>query len=280
MAHPYILGASPGYQIQSSWPYSGPYSAAMARGPSHGSGSSEYTDYSASTSGSGNGEYGMEFSPCSDTMGSYPYFSTADTSSYTTGGQGYNTYNQGDDSGFQYQYYDFILGEGAGQGSYWQLKAGYTPSATLPERMAYDQNADVPRSANDASGQHVCLEPFCNSNPFRRKADLQRHYMHIHRDVSQKKAFHCDWKKCQRFKEPFFRLDHCRDHYRDYHNEDILRRGANNESNEWWQSRNVDRKWWRCPKCLSRIYVKSDGFDCAKCKTKCESDRRKLRGYN
>lgn len=136
-----------------------------------------------------------------------------------------------------------------------------------------------PRSANDASGRHVCLEPLCNASPFRRKADLQRHYLHRHRDVTQKKPFPCDWKKCQRSKEPFYRLDHCREHYRDYHNEDILRRGSHKETKEWWKNRNVDSKWWRCAKCLSRISIDSNGFECAKCKTACEPERQRLRGY-
>ncbi|KAI0012271.1 hypothetical protein F4779DRAFT_83034 [Xylariaceae sp. FL0662B] len=298
-AHTYILGgASSGYADQSSWPAS----TAMTRGPSHESGSSEYTDYSASTSGSGQGQYETAFSPSSDATGSYAYFGVADTVNYVTGGQGYNAYNQGEeDPGFQYQYYDFIpYGEG-GQGPYWRLKAGYAPSAALPARIAYEQNIDVPRSAaaadnsngnnnkknnnnSDTSGQHVCLEPFCDARPFRRKADLQRHYAHMHRAASQKPAFPCDWKRCQRHREPFFRLDHCREHYRDYHSEDLLRRGGQgprrDESPDWWRRRNVDPRWWRCPKCLARIHVDADGFDCARCGVQCEPERRRLRGYD
>lgn len=136
-----------------------------------------------------------------------------------------------------------------------------------------------PRSADDHSGKHVCLEPYCNASPFKRKADLQRHYLHKHRDANQKKPFPCDWKKCQRSKEPFYRLDHCREHYRDYHMEDLLRRGSNKETPEWWDSRNVNPEWWRCAKCLSRIPIDGKRFECSKCKTTCEPERRKLRGY-
>ncbi|KAI1105104.1 hypothetical protein F4804DRAFT_153195 [Jackrogersella minutella] len=267
MDHSYISGAYSGYGDQTGWPTS----AAMARNTSHGS---NYSNYS----GSSNGQYDVALSPSAEAANNYDFLSVADAGTYITDGQEYDTNNQVEETDFQYQFYDFDTGD-SGQGPHWRLKPEYTPTTHYPAIIPVEPSPDVPRSANDASGRHVCLEPKCNASPFKRKADLQRHYLHRHRDASQKKPFPCDWKKCQRAKEPFYRLDHCREHYRDYHLEDMCRRGPNKETNEWWKSRKVDPKWWRCPKCLSRISIDNKGFDCAKCKTTCEPERRKLRGY-
>ncbi|KAL7623387.1 hypothetical protein AAE478_007069 [Parahypoxylon ruwenzoriense] len=275
MVYPYHSDASYGYSSQTYWPTG----TAMTRDISHGS---DYSGYSASTSGSSNGQYDTGLSPSSETMGTYDLLGAVDgTSSLVVNEQTYGVGNRGEESEFPYQFYDFITGDESGQGPYWRLKPGYTPSTMLPGVTPVDISPEVPRSASDASGRHVCLEPFCNASPFKRKADLQRHYLHRHRGADQKKPFPCDWKKCQRSREPFFRLDHCREHYRDYHMEDILRRGPNREeSSGWWSSRNVDARWWRCTKCLARIAIGSQGFDCPKCKTTCEAERRKLRGYD
>ncbi|KAI1408401.1 hypothetical protein F5Y13DRAFT_108756 [Hypoxylon sp. FL1857] len=268
MDHTYISGAYSGYGDQTYWPTS----TAMARDTSHGS---EYSSYS----GSSNGQYDVALSPTSEGINTCDFFSVAGAGTYIADGQGYDTNTQAGEPDFPYQYYDFITSGDSGQGPYWKLKPGYTPSTAFPATISAEPPPDVPRSANDASGRHVCLEPYCNATPFKRKADLQRHYLHRHRDVNQKKPFPCDWKKCQRGKEPFYRLDHCREHYRDYHCEDLLRRGSNKENADWWKSRNVDSRWWRCAKCLSRIPIDNKGFECAKCKTTCEPERRKLRGY-
>ncbi|KAI8963777.1 hypothetical protein F5Y11DRAFT_137711 [Daldinia sp. FL1419] len=267
-------GYGDGYGDQSYWPTS----TAMARNVSHGSG---YSNYSATSSG----QYEVAVSPSSESMGNYEFPSTSYGGTFVADGQGYDTNNQIEEQDFTYQYYDFIASDNSGQGPYWRLKPGFTPTTTYPATLpvASSDTSPAPVSgsstAGDASGRHVCLEPFCKASPFKRKADLQRHYLHRHRDAAQKKAFPCDWKKCQRSKEPFYRLDHCREHYRDYHMEDLCRRGSNKENSEWWSSRHIDNKWWRCAKCLSRIPIDSKGFECTKCKTTCESERRKLRGY-
>ncbi|KAI1773523.1 hypothetical protein F4818DRAFT_112348 [Hypoxylon cercidicola] len=263
-------GAGSEYGDQPYWPTS----TAMARNTSH---ESDYSNYS----GSSNGQYDVALSPGSEGLGNHNCYSTEDGVAYMEDKQGYNMSNPAGEPAFQYQLYNFIAGD-SGQGPYWQLKPGYHPSAECPAMIsAVVPTPEVPRAASDnTSGRHVCLEPYCNASPFRRKADLQRHYLHRHRDATQKKPYPCDWKKCQRSKEPFYRLDHCREHYRDYHMEDLMRRGPNKEnSKKWWKSRNVDDRWWRCAKCLSRILIDSKGFECAKCKIQCEPERQKLRGY-
>ncbi|KAI1462767.1 hypothetical protein F4805DRAFT_452595 [Annulohypoxylon moriforme] len=269
MDQTYFPGTYLGYDGQPYWPTS----IAMARNTSNDS------DHSNSSESS-NGQYDVALSPTSEGINNYDLLSVADSGVYITDGQGYDMNNQVDEPGFQYQYYDFDTGAETGLGPRWILKPGYTPSANFPETIAIEPTPEVPRSANDASGKHVCLEPHCNATPFKRKADLQRHYLHRHRSINQKKPYPCDWKKCQRSKEPFFRLDHCREHLREFHREDLIPRGSNKESEKWWESRIVDPKWWRCAKCLSRIPIDGKHFECAKCKTTCEPERRNLRGYN
>ncbi|KAI1140584.1 hypothetical protein F5Y05DRAFT_322842 [Hypoxylon sp. FL0543] len=268
MDHTYVSGDYSAFADQTYWPTSTP----MARDTSHGS---EYSSYS----GSSNGQYDVALSPTSEGVNSCDFFAVPGTGTYIADGQGYGTNTQVEESDFPFHYYDFITSVDSGQGPYWKLKPNFTPSTNFPATIAVDPAPDVPRSANDSAGRHVCLEPRCNASPFKRKADLQRHYLHKHRDVNQKKPFPCDWKRCQRGKEPFYRLDHCREHYRDYHSEDLFRRGPHKENADWWNSRNVDKRWWRCAKCLSRILIGSEGFKCAKCKTTCEPERRMLRGY-
>ncbi|KAI6092144.1 hypothetical protein F4821DRAFT_158053 [Hypoxylon rubiginosum] len=262
-------GAGSGYGDQPEWPTS----TAMARNTSHES------DYSNSSEFS-NGQYDVALSPSSEGLSNYDFLSTPDGGTYAGDDLSYEMNSPAGESGFQYQFYNFIASGDSGQAPYWQLKPNYTPTTDYPAMIPVEPTPEVPRAANDTSGRHVCLEPFCSASPFRRKADLQRHYLHRHRDATQKKPFPCDWKKCQRSKEPFYRLDHCREHYRDFHMEDLMRRGSNKENTQdWWLNRNVDNKWWRCAKCLSRILIDNKGFECPKCKIQCEPERRKLRGY-
>ncbi|OTB09196.1 hypothetical protein M426DRAFT_134311 [Hypoxylon sp. CI-4A] len=270
-------------------------SDAMTRNMSHQSGNMNYA-------GPSNEHYDVAQSPTYDTTESYNLLNVQGVGTYITDNQAYDTTTgsgQAAAADFDVQYYDFITSGDPGQGPYWQLKAQYTPSANYPKIFPVVQSSpEVPRAANDASGRHVCLEAHCEASPFKRKADLQRHYLHKHRAPAQKQAYPCDWKRCQRSRDPFYRLDHCREHYRDFHQEDLVRRGgsssssssANNnkssssssssaESRDWWKNRNVDVRWWRCSKCLARIAIDDLGFECPRCNIACEPERRKLRGF-
>ena len=162
--------------------------------------------------------------------------------------------------------------------------AGLTSAGGGPDDLAR------PRSGYSNN----CLEPGCSSKPFKRKADLERHYQNVHRKASAKKSYPCDYRRCLRSTEYFYRLDHCRDHYREYHKEDLCRRagpslishpnpsivgGKKRESRQWWADRAPGKKWWRCSKCLRRVYIDLDGFECRNCRSICEMERRNYRGY-
>lgn len=138
-----------------------------------------------------------------------------------------------------------------------------------------------PRTSTEAPPAtiaHVCLAPNCEAKHFRRKADLERHYQQKHTPSHLKKQYFCDYSKCPRREEPFHRVDHFRDHYRDYHCEDIPRKTG--EKDEWYDGRAVSRHWWRCNKCLKRKSIVEVGWECPGCGSRCDSGRRKLRGYD
>lgn len=128
--------------------------------------------------------------------------------------------------------------------------------------------------ASSQTTSYQCLFSGCDARPFRRAADLDRHWRHTHAN-STVERFPCDYRRCERHSKPFTRRDHYRDHYRIYHNEDILRRGVGSMS----PKPSVSRKWWRCGKCLVRVNIANDEWQCRLCNTSCELERRRLRGY-
>ncbi|CAM1501006.1 Fc.00g101680.m01.CDS01 [Cosmosporella sp. VM-42] len=167
---------------------------------------------------------------------------------------------------------------------YYSLQGHASPSEdTIYEEYDFQpvssrrHDSVVPRS--EAGGQDwpvFCLYPDCNSRPFKRVADLQRHYKNTHAPDDAKDTYWCDYPKCVRNREPFHRRDHFRDHLREYHKEDIQKRGASiNE--EWLNGRYLSTSWWRCPRCLDRVYVAQHDFECPKCKTSCEPARKERR---
>ncbi len=70
-----------------------------------------------------------------------------------------------------------------------------------------------------------CREGECNKAVFTRLADLERHKKMIHTDESERESFRCDYGSCSRSGAPFFRKDHFREHLREMHREDLLKRG-------------------------------------------------------
>lgn len=126
----------------------------------------------------------------------------------------------------------------------------------------------------------VCLHPGCDAKPFKRRADLDRHYKHKHAPASQKDAYYCDYPKCARRRDPFHRRDHFRDHLREFHKEDIEKRGGGSvvkDEDSVINDRNTPSSWWRCAKCLVRNYVEESGYDCPLCKTSCQAKRKEIR---
>lgn len=108
----------------------------------------------------------------------------------------------------------------------------------------------------------------------------------MHAPDEQRDRLFCDYERCGRSTEPFGRKDHCRDHYRDYHKEDLgcAKREKKLQRKEWlkaqqiWlEERVIDPRWWRCARCLSRMYVDKDSWECRDCKTQCEAERMESR---
>ena len=107
---------------------------------------------------------------------------------------------------------------------------------------------------------------------------------------SVEKFYPCDYVKCSRAKGPFTRKDHYRDHLKDYHKEDLgaakgERAAKTVEQKRKWQKaqevwrteRKIRPNQWRCVKCLYRVYVDNDGWNCPMCHQECEIDRQKSR---
>ncbi|KAH7026432.1 uncharacterized protein B0I36DRAFT_158615 [Microdochium trichocladiopsis] len=122
--------------------------------------------------------------------------------------------------------------------------------------------------------RYQCVTPGCKARPFKRIADLNRHTQHTHADSPPERLV-CDYKRCTRHKDPFTRRDHYRDHYRTFHKEDIERRGGDGMA----QEPSVSKKWWRCRKCLDRVVIAQNEWQCPRCKEDCDSDRRARRGF-
>jgi hypothetical protein len=124
--------------------------------------------------------------------------------------------------------------------------------------------------------------PSCNKQ-FNRAADLDRHQKFIHYKAAVAPML-CDYKRCPRHKNPFHRADHFRDHLRDQHKEDLLKRGETTSPDaRWWRERAhgaVYGGWWRCSKCFARVSVEKEGWQCgsaegsAGCGNHCETERR------
>jgi hypothetical protein len=101
----------------------------------------------------------------------------------------------------------------------------------------------------------------------------------------------CDYSRCPH-KDPF-RKDHCREHYREYHNEDLIKRGMPKLDNSDKGKRNSKRSrkmpetveeflatrhypnlsWWRCAKCVQRVNINTNKYMCPRCNLPCEDER-------
>ncbi|KAK0707589.1 hypothetical protein B0H67DRAFT_647759 [Lasiosphaeris hirsuta] len=124
----------------------------------------------------------------------------------------------------------------------------------------------------------VCRK--CPDKGFGRSADLERHNKQVHTSDDKKAKYICDYRKCLRHKQPFFRQDHFRDHLREFHKEDLPRRGVKPDS-KWWKGRALRAifgGWWRCNRCLAhRVDIRRDGYVCPGCGNHCELERQKYR---
>ncbi|ROT41422.1 hypothetical protein SODALDRAFT_256942, partial [Sodiomyces alkalinus F11] len=188
--------------------------------------------------------------------------------------------------------YSYIASD---DGGYWELKPQYAYQGCGPARIPHCKPADSHNpsqhpsqhrhpaataiTGDAAETRYTCLSPGCPAKPFKRHADLQRHYAQVHLDSSSRDSHTCDYARCARSTEPFGRLDHFRDHLRDYHQEDICKRGSQVDE-KWLKGRKVSSRWWRCTKCLTRVDVaKAPDHVCPRCKMVCEDKRKRVRGW-
>ncbi|CAF3519061.1 hypothetical protein SNK03_003737 [Fusarium graminearum] len=177
------------------------------------------------------------------------------------------------ESPVQHNYYA-VYGSSPNTYSAYQQTPGYEQQFSSGQAMA--EESIIPRSETGNDWPVQCLHPGCPARPFKRTADLLRHYKNTHAPESSKDVYLCDYPRCGRSRDPFHRRDHFRDHLREYHREDIQKRGAT-VNEEWLEGRYAPAAWWRCQRCLVRVYVSKNGFECPGCKTSCESKRKEKR---
>lgn len=145
--------------------------------------------------------------------------------------------------------------------AYFTLQPGYLVTENYP--------AHIPRNSVKGCREHDCEVIGCKATPFTRHYDLERHFKSRH---SAKGFVNCDYTKCPH--KAALRKDHCREHYREYHNEDLIKRGDSNAQGFLFnKSDYMQPNWWRCSRCLHRVSIKKYAFKCGKCKTDCERER-------
>ncbi|KAG9235133.1 hypothetical protein BJ875DRAFT_345642, partial [Amylocarpus encephaloides] len=179
----------------------------------------------------------------------------------------------------------YALDVGNPKEPYLELRAEYKGEASslFPLQVYLDKVTD------ETKFPHSCRYPgkLCwKDGPrrsFRRPADLDRHYKFVHKALGHE-SFQCDHPLCSRHGEPFTRRDHCRDHYKDYHKEDLgtykmARAGSKNKEvsevmqRAWQDERICDPSWWRCSKCLDRVWIENSKWQCPRCNKSCEQGR-------
>ncbi|KAL1902934.1 hypothetical protein Sste5346_000846 [Sporothrix stenoceras] len=195
-----------------------------------------------------------------------------------------------------------------------------TTSATSPNRKTQPSpkhgRGSGSKGGSDGSSKNkfVCTRPDCNGPVFTRMADLERHIRHIHTDADKKERFLCDYNSCSRSATPFHRKDHYREHLREYHLEDLLKRGSNANHHTaassssagasgpdslspstaasstadlkrnkkllqetQLQNCKTENEWWRCARCLQRVDIAGRGWTCPGCKGSIEEPRKSIR---
>ncbi|KAB5539365.1 hypothetical protein GE09DRAFT_1062427 [Coniochaeta sp. 2T2.1] len=156
-----------------------------------------------------------------------------------------------------------------------------TPATTTNFPPPRPNTTQTTTSSSSSTNRFPCLVGQCNKQ-FNRAADLDRHMKFIHCKATVPPMI-CDYRRCPRHKNPFLRADHFRDHLRDQHKEDLLKRGeaAPVPDATWWRERSplaVYRGWWRCSKCFAKVVVEKEGWQCEGCGNWCEGERQGVRG--
>lgn len=163
--------------------------------------------------------------------------------------------------------------------SYSRQNASSSPSPSYFYTSSSSSPTGVGKGYDSQEVRWPCLAEGCTSKPFRRFADLQRHYSQVHFPSLSDGVYRCDYTNCSRKHESFGRKDHYRDHLREYHAEDICKRGTPIDD-EWLRGRRTSAIWWRCSKCLIRVDLPTfPDYICPNpgCRAPCEEKRKQLR---
>ncbi len=148
--------------------------------------------------------------------------------------------------------------------------SGFPPlSASLPSSIALPQGSNrAPHTYHEnrpvrEGGSFPASSRGASRSLFGRVADLDRAYEDGPRRRCLEEEVQMRLQEVPRHEQPFFRQDHFRDHLRDFHKEDLLRRGVKDDE-EWWNDRAqrpFRRGWWRCNRCLvERVQIDKFGF--------------------
>lgn len=201
----------------------------------------------------------------------------------------------------------------------YEVTSGTSPNrkTTQPSPKHGRGSGSSSKGGSDSSSKNkfVCTKPDCNGPVFTRMADLERHIRHIHTDADKKERFLCDYSACSRSATPFHRKDHYREHLREYHLEDLLKRGSNANHHTaassssagatsgpdslspstaasstadfkrnkkllqetQLQNCKTEAEWWRCARCLQRVDIAGRGWTCPSCKGSIEEPRKSIR---
>ncbi|KAH7389025.1 hypothetical protein BKA64DRAFT_128083 [Cadophora sp. MPI-SDFR-AT-0126] len=104
--------------------------------------------------------------------------------------------------------------------------------------------------------------------------ELATDYLHTEpmQGIIEQMTFKCDYDSChQTQSKTFSQKEAYRDHLRDFHREDIL--GSRRVDDLWFETRDIQERWWRCKNCLSRVPISQDGYTCSTCYEPCEVER-------
>lgn len=74
----------------------------------------------------------------------------------------------------------------------------------------------------------------------------------------------------------FTRKDHYKAHLREFHKEALPKRNTKDDPN-WMDGKTIKEDWWRCLKCLKRVWIKKSGSTCWNCKSSMDKDVKDVR---
>lgn len=152
-------------------------------------------------------------------------------------------------------------------------KVSISPS---PEPKRPKQSGDIAESSSLRSPRDSTRTEF----PMPTDDNLSSHVrdreeLLVHEESDAPENYSCDYN-CPKQGQAFNRIEHLRDHVRDFHLEDIPRNrkiGKESKRIQWYNTRVVDKDWWRCKACMRRVQNSMRGWQCPNCRQPCEQDR-------